>query len=391
MNYSLYNDLNRKKLKSYNPNNFTPLDAIIVFALFLVSYHLLSNTFGYLLNALYTIGVERGIKFLQSYYFYASLSTVILGGLLVGITLIFCKVRNVSLFNGGGLVCRRQMTNDFLMVALLAIGMLTVVSYVNNILSEYFTILEILFGIPQYSVENSGFDLTNESFAVFYVLVATAVIPAFSEEFIFRGVIMRGLKDYGKIPAVVISSLLFALAHCNVHQFAYQFLLGLLIGFIVFETRNLWCGIFMHFCNNFLIVLLEVLTSNTESYTNLGNEIIGMAISQIFQVLLGVICLVIAIIYYGKRFLQSNKKGVVNAKAVEYLNYNIKDISTGEERSEKWYTDLSVCNDNERIVLEDGRLIKVNKGKNKVVCGILLGVLVVIGFTLEILSWLCII
>lgn len=82
-----------------------------------------------------------------------------------------------------------------------------------------------------------------------------AIVPAFAEEFLFRGVILNNLLPFGRTTAVVASALLFGLMHQNMGQFLYTTVAGLVIGFIYVHTKSIWCCILTHLCNNFMSVL----------------------------------------------------------------------------------------------------------------------------------------
>lgn len=71
------------------------------------------------------------------------------------------------------------------------------------------------------------------------------------EEFIFRGIVLkRFLQRYDPWKAIVLSSVLFGLAHLNPWQFIAAFLMGMAIGWIYYKTQSVWPGIFVHFVNN---------------------------------------------------------------------------------------------------------------------------------------------
>lgn len=95
--------------------------------------------------------------------------------------------------------------------------------------------------------------------------ISVAVLPAILEEALFRGVIMQHLRRYGDMFALVISSLLFALAHGNLVQIPYAFLLGLLIGYFVLYSGSLIPGIVMHLVNNGTSVVVQWLTLKTST------------------------------------------------------------------------------------------------------------------------------
>ena len=88
-------------------------------------------------------------------------------------------------------------------------------------------------------------------------LLVMAVLPALLEEMIYRGYILRTLRPYGNVFAVVISSLLFGLMHGNLRQIPFAFIVGLVLGLLYVLTDNIWLSITVHFANNAISVLME--------------------------------------------------------------------------------------------------------------------------------------
>lgn len=77
-------------------------------------------------------------------------------------------------------------------------------------------------------------------------------IGPFAEEILFRGLILRMLRPYGKRMAVFVSALLFALYHGNIIQIPYAFLVGLVLAYTTLEYSILW-AIVLHIFNNFVL------------------------------------------------------------------------------------------------------------------------------------------
>lgn len=77
-----------------------------------------------------------------------------------------------------------------------------------------------------------------------------AVIPAINEELIFRKVIAGGVCGGETVFAAVASSLLFAVLHQNFAAMPYAFLCGIVLCFLYFKTRSLFCCICVHTLNN---------------------------------------------------------------------------------------------------------------------------------------------
>jgi hypothetical protein len=86
--------------------------------------------------------------------------------------------------------------------------------------------------------------------------IKVAVVAPIVEELIFRGLILQGFRrNYNGFVAVFMSALLFALFHLNPWQFPATFLLGLLLGWIVFRANSIILAIIGHSINNTLVLL----------------------------------------------------------------------------------------------------------------------------------------
>jgi hypothetical protein len=81
------------------------------------------------------------------------------------------------------------------------------------------------------------------------------------EEVMFRGVIQRSLERVGVFRSILITGFLFGLFHMDFQKLLGTFLLGMLIGFIVYRTNSLFAGMFAHFTNNSLAVVISSLAS----------------------------------------------------------------------------------------------------------------------------------
>ena len=83
-----------------------------------------------------------------------------------------------------------------------------------------------------------------------------ALLPALCEELAFRGCILSGLgQRFSGRQAVLISALLFAFAHAEVVRFLPTFILGLLLGALVWQSGSLWPAVIAHAVHNTLSLL----------------------------------------------------------------------------------------------------------------------------------------
>jgi membrane protease YdiL (CAAX protease family) len=88
-----------------------------------------------------------------------------------------------------------------------------------------------------------------------------AVVPAFAEEFFFRGLLLGDLLKNGvkPLPSIFFSGLCFAIFHFEYDNTLAIWVLGSFLGWLYYVSGSLWLPIAAHFTNNFLAVLLKYL------------------------------------------------------------------------------------------------------------------------------------
>lgn len=90
------------------------------------------------------------------------------------------------------------------------------------------------------------------------VAVVVVVLAPAAEEVLFRGVLYRWMRArIGRVLAAAISALLFSAVHLQVPQAALLFALGLVLAFVVEETRSLWPAIALHAIFNGVALVLS--------------------------------------------------------------------------------------------------------------------------------------
>ena len=89
-------------------------------------------------------------------------------------------------------------------------------------------------------------------------LVIIALIPAISEEMIFRGVLQRIFTRLFKSGhfAILFTAIIFSAIHFQFLGFIPRFILGLIFGYLFFWGRTLWLPIVSHFVNNAFPVIM---------------------------------------------------------------------------------------------------------------------------------------
>lgn len=142
-----------------------------------------------------------------------------------------------------------------------------------GVMPFFLTFCIMLFSIPVISIVNLGnLSLIKYIFGRVVVsqppvatnftelLINFAIIggsAGICEEVLFRGVIQRAYEGLGWKKGIFIAAFLFGMMHLDFQKLIGTFLLGALIGYLVYRTKSLYIGMFAHFCNNSLAVLIS--------------------------------------------------------------------------------------------------------------------------------------
>ncbi len=132
-------------------------------------------------------------------------------------------------------------------------------------------------------------DTPTTNYELVLMFLSIAVVPAFVEEFLFRGLILSNLLPYGRTTAILASAVLFGIMHQNVEQIFYATAAGVVIGWVYVRTQSIWPCILLHFCNNFKSVLQTALierlpanTANAVLYAIEGALLLAAVISALY-------------------------------------------------------------------------------------------------------------
>ena len=90
------------------------------------------------------------------------------------------------------------------------------------------------------------------------VVLLLAVVPAFSEEFLFRGFLLSSLgRSTGKWTAILAAGLIFGVFHFNVDRIPMTAMMGVLLGYLCWQAKSLWPGILAHIMHNASLMVLS--------------------------------------------------------------------------------------------------------------------------------------
>lgn len=167
-----------------------------------------------------------------------------------------------------------------------------------GVLNSYFHLPPFLKGMEEWmkASEEQAARIT-EAFLVmkspgelFFNLFMIALIPAIGEELLFRGVVQnifsRWLKN--NHVAVWLSAILFSAMHMQFYGFIPRLMLGVMLGYLLVWSGNIWWPIIAHFINNAAAVIFSYLYQNNLSQFDADN--IGTGEAQANIVLLSLSC-----------------------------------------------------------------------------------------------------
>ena len=184
-----------------------------------------------------------------------------------------------------------------------------IVFILNIFFSVFINYILALIGYNQGTSVSSGGSVSILSLIL--SLIMTAVLPAFCEEFLHRGVLVSSYKKLGFKNAILISSLLFGLLHMNIEQFLFATMVGLILGSVTLFSRSIVPAMIIHFMNNGINVYLGFAKANNMPSYQLYNKFIsiffgGNLITSVLLVALLIPLLILALLALLKTLLKIN-------------------------------------------------------------------------------------
>lgn len=162
----------------------------------------------------------------------------------------------------------RKQVMAVLALAVLILPILNLLSVLN----QEIRLPEFLSGIEDWMkrTEEQAGDLTEafltvNTFPGYLVNVLMVVlIPAFGEEFFFRGVLQKIFHRWFRSPhvAIIFVAIIFSAFHMQFYGFIPRFALGVLFGYLFYWSGNIWYPVLAHMINNFLPVTLTYFFRN---------------------------------------------------------------------------------------------------------------------------------
>ncbi|MDP4120363.1 MAG: type II CAAX endopeptidase family protein [Bacillota bacterium] len=232
-----------KRIKAKSDFNTVGIAVITYFLCFLIiTLVILISIFG--LNGLSNLDIPSSFESLID-------GTVSLLSLFVS-TIIICAIKKIH--PREFISFRRDKSVNIASVIFIGISICMLANLATSLLASNLNMFGLNYTIPDTTQFNSPFDIVTAIFSV-------CVVPAFVEEFAFRGFILHSLRKHGDSFAIFASALLFGLLHGNFTQAPFAFIVGLVLGYVVVKTNSLLPAMLIHFFNNFYSVVMDFISN----------------------------------------------------------------------------------------------------------------------------------
>lgn len=207
----------------------------------------LTSVIPVMLSMLFLIVITAcGLKVEQDnqpdWYLYCCFLLPQIGSLLI--VAFFMKCKQTSIRE----ICKPVKWRYFLIAVVLQFGLFSLAE-----LNTWF--LELL-GKVGYA-ENEILVPNMDGFGFVGVLFTIAVLPSVFEELLCRELLLKGLKGFGTVFAVLVSGALFALYHQRPEQTVYQFCCGAAFALVAIKANSVFPTVLAHFLNNALVLFSE--------------------------------------------------------------------------------------------------------------------------------------
>ena len=210
------------------------------YSLLVVIYSLVSFAAGLI------IGATKLDAKSDAYIYISYLIAPLIIAACVVTTLKLCKINFKSVFP---VKCGYKY---YIIALLMVFGLIFSLSWVNEVSVEFFK----LFGYEQRESASYFPGLTGGY--IVPALLVIAVMPAFFEELMFRGVLLNcGIRGLGSVRVILVTGFCFSLFHGSPEQTVYQFIAGCAFAFVAVRSGSILPSMLMHLINNALIVILQ--------------------------------------------------------------------------------------------------------------------------------------
>ena len=125
---------------------------------------------------------------------------------------------------------------------------------ITNFIVLFIIFRLIMIFFPNYSIlytEYSKF-IKSLNYSPVSLIIIFALFPAIIEELFFRGVIINILDNEKGLPAILVSSFVFAIFHQSPEFFLQIFISGIFLGYLYKISGNFFSPVLFHFVSNLI-------------------------------------------------------------------------------------------------------------------------------------------
>lgn len=200
---------------------------------------------------------------------------------------------------------RPKSTKAFILlgsVSCIGMGMVSGIIY-----SMYSLVLNML----RIKIPKPDFTFPNQTVYLILFLIYVCLVGPILEEIIFRGFILKSMKKYGNLTAIIISAILFSMFHLNLVQFVNPLLIGIIFGFMAIKSESIFPSMIAHIFNNTITFIMS-------GVSLIKMQLLGEIVSFAY-ILVGVIALIVFVNKYKEDFVETIKEDTIILKTYEKI------------------------------------------------------------------------
>ena len=181
------------------------------------------------------------------------LSTVIIQLVIFTIpSLIYCSLRGGSEFSSNLRVRIPKPSTILLMVCALVLMICG-----GGVIDYFMSTVNPVSMAESSTAEYASFAMEADVFNGVYLVLAFAVLPAVTEEFLFRGIVLYEYSTMNVATSVVFSAAMFAMCHFSPVRFPSLFFCGLVLAGVTYATRSVIAPMIVHTAYNVAVLFFE--------------------------------------------------------------------------------------------------------------------------------------
>ena len=177
------------------------------------------------------------------------------------------------------------------------------------------TMIEMYIAPEMVTQTSIGLSSMFTSSSMIVAIIVVGIAPAICEEAVFRGVFFNSIwnQTHGKWIPILVTAAVFGLFHGSIIRFFPTFLLGIVLGYLVYETNNMLYNVMFHAINNIMQLMARALGMNGSGMWNFVMDTATSQVSQLSPAFMGIYMIDggvgLAILYLGNHVLHLGREG----------------------------------------------------------------------------------